>query len=168
MRLQFKDFFAEVMDELITQLTTYGCAIVENGKIECHSLKFVKALLTFSMMKQTEQLSKAAEGAYTFTSDDMIKNAFSETQDEYCVRVGAKKKLKKINALLEKHFSVIFRELSKCYPSTIIFIGTNVGKDDYEIYAKQQFLEGKPIDVRRLKKIKEKEGIADKKSGLAE
>lgn len=167
MNQPFKEFFVAVMSDLILQLATYGCAVIESGKIECHSLKFAKALLTFSMMKKTEWLAKFATGAkYTFASDKMIKQLFSETQDEYYVRVGAKKKLKKINPLLEKHFSVIFRELSKCYPSTIVFIGTNVGKDDYEVYAKQQFLEGKPIDVRRLKKIKEKEGIFDKKSGF--
>ena len=163
MNCPFSAFFNEVMINFVEYLSKYGFISANDNKMVLHSLKFAKAFMTFSLLSMASTDIK-----YTFASEEMIRDAFSKTEEEYYIQVGSKKKLKKINPLLEKHFSVIFRELAKCYPSKIIFVGTNVGKDDYEIYAKQQYLEGKPIDIRRIRKIKEKEGIVEKKSGLAE
>lgn len=161
MKVEFKEFFKLVIGDFENQMLLLGNCLTKENDVVCHSKKFAKAFLTYSLLKQ----ANSQENKYVFASEKMIEAEFNELEANFVV-LNKNKTTKSINSALKKHFSVMFRELSRCYPSRIIFIGTNVGANDYEIYAKQQFLEGKPIDVRRLRKIKEREGISDKKSGL--
>jgi len=158
MKVEFKEFFNSVISNFEQHLLFFGNGLTKNSDIVCHSKKFAKAFLTYSLLEQ----ANLVKNNYVFASEKMIEEEFDALTNDFVV-LNKNKTTKSINSALRKHFSVMFRELSRCYPSTIIYIGTNVGENDYEIYAKQQFLEGKPIDVRRLRKIKEREGILDKK-----
>lgn len=153
MDYNFDWFFNIFKKELIDRLLTYGCSIEESGsgKVICHSTKFVKGIATFVMLSMVGDMPK---NEFVYTTEKMIHNAFYVMEEQFYIKESRKKRAKCINKLIEKHFSVIFRELSKCFPSNVIFVGTNVGEEDCEIYAKQQFREGRPVDVRRLRKIK--------------
>ena len=174
MKVEFKNFFSRVMQDFTCNLLTYGCVTTTgNDGYLCHSKKFAKTFLTLSLFNEIffvkDKLAAHGEPmkGYVYATEKMIEDEFSTLNEDFLL-VGKNKVKKSIKSALCKHFSVMFREMSKCFPSTVIFIGTNVGANDYEIYAKQQFLEGKPIDVRRLRKIKEHEGISEKKSGFAD
>lgn len=161
--MQFNDFFERTMIEFVENLCNYSSTYT-NGpnelKIVCHSKKFAKAFLSYSLLNVVKTM-KGSCVEYVYASEDMIDERFQKLSKRFFVE-DSKKKHQSIDAALKRHFSVIFRELSKCFPSTVIFIGTNVGKMDYEIYAKHQHLEGSPVDVRRLKKLKQREGILEK------
>lgn len=166
MHKDFKDFFVDVINSFVNDLDTYGCSYSpEEDKIYCHSLKFAKGMLSFALIQMSSRIGKEN---YVYASDAMISEEFDKMSYRFYIKKGKDKRSTKINSLLNKHFSVIYRELSKCFPSNVIFIGTNVGKEDYDIYSRQQFMEGHPIDIRRLKKIRDKEGISEQNSGLAE
>ena len=173
MKVEFKNFFNQVMRKFTCNLLVYGCVTTSNNDgYLCHSKKFAKTFLTLSLFDEVffvkDKLAMCGEPmkGYVYATEGMIKEAFNAMDEDFFL-IGKNKAKKSIKSALCKHFSVMYREMAKCFPSTVIFIGANVGSDDYDVYAKQQFLEGKPIDVRRLKKIKEQEGIVDKKSGLA-
>lgn len=166
MHKDFKDFFNDVIGSFVNDLIVYGCAYSpEEDKIHCHSIKFAKGMLSYVLIQLSNRIGKEN---YVYASDSMINEQFEKLQYKFYIKKNKDKRSTRINALLNKHFSVIYRELSKCFPSNVVFIGTNVGKEDYDIYSKQQFLEGRPIDVRRLKKMRDKEGISEQNSGLAE
>lgn len=180
--MEFKEFFKSVINNFEQHLLLMGNGLTKDNDVICHSKKFAKAFLTYSLLEQANLIKDKLvcddrstkkeifwtfnkQNGYVFASEKMIEEEFNKLETNFVI-LNKNKTTKSINPALKKHFSVMFRELSRCYPSRIIFIGTNVGINDYEIYARQQFLEGKPIDVRRLRKIKEREGISDKKSGL--
>lgn len=158
MDYNFEYFFKIFIKELVDKLLKYGCSVEEHetGRVICHSTKFVKGILTFVFLSMIGDMPK---NEYVYATEKMIHNAFYVMEERFYVKENRKKRAKCINELLEKHFSVIFRELSKCLPSNVIFVGTNVGESDCEIYARQQFLEGRPVDIRRLRKIKNENGI---------
>lgn len=174
MKVEFKDFFGQVIQKFTCNLVTYGCVTTsgDDGYL-CHSKKFAKTFLTLSLFDEIffvkDKLAMCGEPmkGYVYATEKMIEDSFSALEEEFYI-LNKNKTKKSIKSALCKHFSVMYREMAKCFPSTVIFIGTNVGTNDYEIYAKQQFLEGKPIDVRRLKKIREKEQIVEKDGGQQE
>ena len=94
MNCPFNTFFCKVMMNFMECLSKYGCVSVDDEKIICHSLKFAKALLSFSLMDMASTDIK-----YTFASEEMIQNEFLKIEEEYYIQVGSKKKLKKINII---------------------------------------------------------------------
>jgi len=164
MNKDFNEFFKIFFKTATDCMDKFGCFEAKNGEgaVVCASSKFIKGIMTYCLIKAAGEISP---NDYVYASQKMISDIFDGIDEKFFVRVGKSKKQKCINALLAKHFSVIFREISKCFPSRLIFIGNQVGTKDFAVYAKQQFLEGKPVDVRRLKKIKEKEQITEKEGG---
>lgn len=159
MNYDFFEFFDDVYVNYVNDLVSYGCIIDRaNGEIVCHSKKFAKSMLAAVMIRETHYLQSRNE--YVYMANDMLDKAFDNLDDKFCILSKGKKK--SIESLIKKHFSVIFRELSKCYPSSVIYLKNNVGIYDREFYAQRQYKEGHPIDVRRIKKLKEAEGIKEK------